>query len=176
MLAFCGRPLLFNQERMSGVGCGSPAACGHQGAPLRWWAWSQRSSHRRGSVLEGRLQQLGSGTTSDPGTQFGESSRPLTFGLTRPHSRGCLPSGPLGPSCKAKCGLGILQLMGPRQRPGHSQAQLSHQPSQPSLSLGSPISSGARVPAAPVPHGLLNPSGPAIGGPWTANPSAEGRV
>lgn len=52
-------------------------------------------------------------------------------------SRGCHPSAPLGPSCKAKCRLGgrsCGRWAGPcpRQRSGHSQAQLSHQPSQPS--------------------------------------------
>lgn len=130
---------------------GPPRLAGTRGQHMRWWA---------------RPQQLGQGAISDPAAQFGGSSRPLLSALHTPLP-GCHPSAPLGPSCKAKCGLGgILRptgralpqtkawpLPGPIKPPAFPAFQ-------PSLSLGSPISSGARVPAAPVPHGL-NPSGPA---------------
>lgn len=121
---------------MLGVGGGYPAACGHQGAPPEVVGMAEQPPEGE-SVFEGRLQQpggccyilavavqpLGLGTTSDPGAQFGEYSRPLAFGLTRPPSRSCPPSALLGPSCKAKCS---------QTKASHSQAQLSHQPPQPS--------------------------------------------
>lgn len=99
---------------------GPPRLAGTRGQHMRWWA---------------RPQQLGQGAISDPAAQFEGSSRPLLSALHTPLP-GCHPSAPLGPSCKAKCGLGgsCGRRAGPcpRQRPGHSQAQLSHQPSQPS--------------------------------------------
>lgn len=179
------QPLTFNPERSLGVSCGSQPA-DTRGHHLRWWTGSQQNCHRRGSVLEGRLQQPGrcciraAAATVRVGHYFRSWSAvwrvlpPPCFRPYTPPSRSCPPSAPLGPSCcKAKCGMGILQPTRPypRQKPGPSQAQLSYQPSQPSLSLGSPISSGARVPAAPVPHGLLNPSGPATRGlGWQTRP------
>lgn len=95
------------------VGPSRPA--GTRGQHMRWWV---------------RPQQLGWGAISDPASQFGGSSH-LLLSARLP---GCYPQ------CSARPQLqGQVRLEGscgrragpcPRQRPGHSQAQLSHQPSQ----------------------------------------------
>lgn len=86
-------PLSCNSERSLGVSFpGSPAACGHQGAPpevldmITAEQPPERVCLGRPAAAAWSLLYSGGCCSSSghPGAQFGESSRPLAFALTRP--------------------------------------------------------------------------------------------
>lgn len=143
-------------KNAGGLAVGPPRPADTRGQHMRWWA---------------RPRQLRWGAISDPAEQFGESSRPLVFGLTHTHTlpgiatpvlrwaRVARPSatwGILQPTGWAKSQTKAWPLPGPIKPPAFPALQ-------PSLSLGSPISSGTRIPSALTLQDQGLPPGPSDG-------------